>query len=418
MRRLISFLPPTLSFFAWGILSGLLGGILLIYPLQFAFLENILPGLNPTGASWSTICLLAGALVTTVSSYKAVHCGTALRRRSAIFEGARAGLVAGIISYGISGAGAAAIYGCRLLFQSGLESMAAPSQYQSLVALSVSSLLRWTHLFLWGFVICGAVLGALGGVLAGKTKSLQAHLPVIHFPLLASGLALALLILSLSSWFFNLVEQQIKLPLSFWPSCTAGLVCLAWQFGALALLYRQRKQPTEPHRLPWAYSLGLISLLGALTAFLANPSFPALILPVLVALLGLSFLGLTRLLAHQTRPSLTQEPVKLTAFWKMFFAFCLLAGSLYIGLACSLINLSWANTLNNLLQKMAQNGAPYQFTLLRDQAALLFTIHRLTLAGCLSLAALASISTILTNRIKSIVKPMNRSENGTQISNR
>ena len=197
-------------------LVGLVGGLALIatlyYPLYGVLPSAYVAGWQQGSALLSIVLQAAAALIAIGIGYAAARVSKADSRRGAVLFGAVAGGIAGMALYiGLAGA-AAGVIGSSSVIQHGLVPADDNTQFLSLLSTSVIGTIWWTYTVLWGALLAGLSLGAIGGLLA-PTSSDPTPWPVLRYslvvPLNVATLAGASNLLAMFI-VYQLLEQSLR----------------------------------------------------------------------------------------------------------------------------------------------------------------------------------------------------------------
>lgn len=289
-------------------LTGVVGGILCSLALWFPLAEY-LPStlLNDWGAvnanlawglvSLSCLILLAcGAVAARMSGTKS--------RVGASISGAVAGWVAAMMSYIMVGGAAAGVWGARPILEFGLRPAANQAQFIQLLVDSITGIYWWTMLALWGAMLLGLGLGALGGLLAGPAGEPDPDMTLIYQIVAVGGMLTSGLMLTIETSVLTLMDQvttKAAADVSLIPAYSITTVIVVFpiitmflmMLGSLLLwwvFYRQRAAAGQVMdmqvRLSAAVLLGM-PILTLIFVFLIYPQsmFSTLYLPFFIVVI-------------------------------------------------------------------------------------------------------------------------------------
>ncbi len=195
-------------------LVGMGGGVICSLVLWFPLAEY-LPStfihdwvLISGGAGCWGLVILAALVVLACGAASAFVSGTRSRQGAAV-NGAISGWMAALVSYIMVGGAAAGMWGARPILEFGLQPAMDDAQFIQLLVDSVTGIHWWTMLVLWGFMLAGLVLGALGGLLAGPGGESEADIALVYQVAAVSGMLTGVLVLIIETAVLSLLAQSI-----------------------------------------------------------------------------------------------------------------------------------------------------------------------------------------------------------------
>ncbi len=156
------------------LLTGLGSGLALIASLYYP-LYILIPAqhiANPSSV-WPILNLISqivAALIVIGGGYLAVRWTGTSTRPTTIFLGSLTGGAAGITLFLGLAAAAAGLMGASSILEHGLVPAANETEYTQIVVEATIGIVWWTYGTLWGLLLAGIGLGALGGALAPLTR--------------------------------------------------------------------------------------------------------------------------------------------------------------------------------------------------------------------------------------------------------
>ncbi len=193
-------------------LAGIGGGIL----CSLAFwipLAEYLPatllhdwGTVNAGLAWGFV-FLASLITLACGAVSARLSGTNTRQGAAL-SGAVVGWIAALISYVLVGGAAAGVWGALPILEFGPKPAATDAQFIQLLVDSVTGIYWWTMLALWGSMVFGMGLGALGGWLAGPGGESDPDLTLVYQVMAVSGMLTGGLVLVIETAVLTLLSQS------------------------------------------------------------------------------------------------------------------------------------------------------------------------------------------------------------------
>ncbi len=193
-------------------LVGLVGGVLCALALWFPLAEYLPSTMLKdwevvnAGLAWGLV-LLASLIVLATGAVSARLSGTNNRREAAL-GGAIAGWTATLIGYILVGGAAAGAWGARPILEFGLKPAATDAQFIQLLVDSVTGVYWWTMLGLWGSLLLGLGLGALGGWLAGPGGESDPDMTLVYQVMAVSGMLTGGLVLIIETAVLTLLSQS------------------------------------------------------------------------------------------------------------------------------------------------------------------------------------------------------------------
>lgn len=137
----------------------------LYHPLYIALPGSFVEGWSSGSPALALVLEVAAALLAVgAGALTARWSGAASRGRRAL-SGALAGGIAGLAAFAGLGAAAAGTLGLREILLHGPTTASGDAELVGLLIPALLNIVRYTYLGLWGSLLGGAVLGALGGVL-------------------------------------------------------------------------------------------------------------------------------------------------------------------------------------------------------------------------------------------------------------
>ena len=220
-----------------GVGGGILCSLLLWYPLAGYLPSTLVSDWSSAnaGLGWGLI-ILTGVVVLGCGAASARLSGTTTRLGAAT-SGALSGWVATLIGYIFVSGAAAGAWGARPILEFGLKPASSDAQFIQLLVDSVTGIHWWTMLALWGSLLLGMALGALGGLLAGPGGKPDPDMTLIYQVVGVSGML------------------------------TSGLVLII-ETAILTLLSRSTAEAADKLGLVPAYSTGAILIFPVVTVFL------------------------------------------------------------------------------------------------------------------------------------------------------
>ncbi|MCP4362590.1 MAG: sensor histidine kinase [Chloroflexi bacterium] len=340
-------------------LTGFLGGLVLAVVCYYP-LYGLLPGRYvadwPSGNNFiGGLCLLAAVLLTAIIGCLGAKQLQQNGRSVNMLAGGVTGTITAVIFFAAVGGAAAGVIGSQTLLQHGYATANSEAHFLYLLTNAVNGIIWWVYGGFWPAVLAGALLGALGGLLAPR------HWPepgainkvIIHAVLVALVLSSATS-LFLTEAIYTLLGPQIVttsieiaaegyallLPAwgsGFWPPFTTMLVYIFSLTGLTIFMRRPNTSLSPASR----YSL----LIGTYFCVLLAATIPLLLLVIapnltenILFIVGLlANLGLALLLAHQSTLLVESFPRKQAAdhSWDLVSRL-----SLPIGIALSFV-LAW-----------------------------------------------------------------------------
>jgi hypothetical protein len=159
------------------------------------------------GTGWGLVFL--AILVVCACGAISARISGAKSRQGAAISGATAGWMAALVSYIVVGGAAAGMWGARPLLDFGLRPAMDDAQFTQLLVDSVTGIHWWTMLVLWGFVLAGLALGALGGLLAGPGGEPEAGIALVYQVAAVSGVLTGVLVLIIETAILSVLMQSI-----------------------------------------------------------------------------------------------------------------------------------------------------------------------------------------------------------------
>ncbi len=147
-----------------GLAGGLLAGILLLYPAYVFSWSQFLTGLPISRGGGIVLAVLALAVFLLAGGLAARWMKPASRTGAAV-GGGLAGAVAGLVAFGLAGAGFGVTQGAGDLLRHGLT-ITSQADTTILLNSSATGQFQWIHAVFLILLLAGAGLGALGGFLA------------------------------------------------------------------------------------------------------------------------------------------------------------------------------------------------------------------------------------------------------------
>jgi hypothetical protein len=190
-----------------GLLGGFLCSLLLWYPLANHLPATLLKDWPATQAELAWGLAALAALVLLASGAAAARLSGTGSRSGAAASGAVAGWLATLIVYILVSGAAAGLWGARPILAYGLKSASSEVQFLQLLVDSVTGIHWWTMLALWGSLLAGLTLGALGGFLAGPGGSPDPEMPLIYQVVGVSGVLTSGLVLIITTLILDLLSR-------------------------------------------------------------------------------------------------------------------------------------------------------------------------------------------------------------------
>jgi hypothetical protein len=119
-----------------------------------------------------------------------------------------AGWIATFMSYILVGGAAAGVWGARPILEFGLKPAADDAQFIQLLVDSVTGIHWWTMLALWGTMLLGLALGALGGLLAGPGGEPDPDMTLVYQIVAVSGMLTTGLVLVIATAILPLLSKS------------------------------------------------------------------------------------------------------------------------------------------------------------------------------------------------------------------
>ena len=190
-----------------GVIGGILCSLVLWLPLAEYLPSTLLDkwGTVNAGLAWG-LMFLAGLIALACGAASARLSGTTSRWGAAL-SGAIAGWIATLISYILVGGAAAGAWGARPILEFGLQPAATDAQFIQLLVDSVTGIYWWTILALWGSILLGLGLGALGGWLAGPGGEPDPDMTLVYQVVGVSGMLTGGLVLIIETAVLGLLGQ-------------------------------------------------------------------------------------------------------------------------------------------------------------------------------------------------------------------
>lgn len=249
------------------ILLVILGGLLVFFSGWF------MPRLFPTQAWWHRV-LLGGVTGSTLT----------------------------LFAYALSGSAAGAVLGMDEIFTHGLRLMESKTIFTGLIAQTTIKTISYTFIMLWGMLLSGYALGALGGLFAKNSKAnipnLQVLVQLVSVYLVANAFIfiITLVVVSLLPESIqnaaNTGEVTLLFPATsavWWPLGTSALFYLSSLAASYEIIRYKARQ--DPERTDWmnnflfaAVSIGLPLILLALNRSMFF--HPITLLFILLSLIG------------------------------------------------------------------------------------------------------------------------------------
>jgi hypothetical protein len=361
------------------ILTGIAGGILLSLTMEYP-LYRYLP--SPLIPDWPPASLWIAVLLVVVGLFLTVGIGAvgalvsdASGKVGAAAAGAFTGLTAAWIVMIWAGGPAAGMWGSRTVLTYGLHSAQDDTQFLQLLLESTAQAVWWTFSSVWLAGCTGAVLGAAGGMLAGRGRisgRLSSRLwPMVLFPGTACAAAAAIYaVLTISTLGPQILEtaRTIGYALSvpdfvvlYFPSLSGWLLLLIGQAAGFLSLRKAPKDDPADLAL-----LGILSwLFGWLPfiTFLISLLFAGMdlfALPMLVVLLPSLLIGLLTLIqGWSLRPSSAGLAEGHPPGWRAFLSTAILGGCAAV-FAVQLGILPFSLSVNTLEIPMISGLAPVE----------------------------------------------------------
>ena len=192
-----------------GVVGGIFGSLVLWFPLTEYLPSTVINRWDAAsaGLAWGLI-LLACLIMLACGAVSARWSGTK-NRSGAVISGAVAGWVAALVSYILVVGAAAGVWGARPILEFGLRPADNDAQFIRLLVDSITGIHWWTMLALWGTMLLGLGLGAIGGALAGPGGNPDPDMILVYQITAVSGILTGGLVLVIETAVLTLLTQSI-----------------------------------------------------------------------------------------------------------------------------------------------------------------------------------------------------------------
>lgn len=191
-----------------GIAGGILCSLALWIPLAEYLPSTLLNGWSTVSAGLSRGLIFLTCLIILICGSVSARLSGTKSRLGAAIGGAVNGWIAAFISYVIVGGAAAGVWGARPILEFGLKPAADEAQFIQLLVDSVTGIHWWTMLALWGTMLSGLVLGAIGGWLAGPAGDSDPDMIPVYQVTAVSGMLTSGLMLIIETAVLTLLNQS------------------------------------------------------------------------------------------------------------------------------------------------------------------------------------------------------------------